>query len=351
MKPPLLNLPDGYRPEEVAEIRDGLVQDLHGSMALMLDDWNRISESLGRAAPTKAEVELQGFESARLFWVPPEETTAIVEGAQDLPDNLVLTEDAFPSVSGFVVFGADWYGIDALTGLRAKFPIRAMRWGPVNLTWEGHADAAIAISSYTTSSSMNRILATMEPDEIRQVIVNMGLTPSDDMVADIIAGEVAYMREYKPGQRGPWTPLGRSDWTMGESWREHPFGKDHSSYTSIIEDRQIMSALWALMESCPPHEIAPSRAERRRAERRGGNAAPVRVVTWRGPRGERVASTDTVEGRHMTKRFIVKTHWRHQAYGPGRTLRKWILVPKHWRGPEDGEIADPHDIIHKVVQR
>jgi hypothetical protein len=44
---------------------------------------------------------------------------------------------------------------------------------------------------------------------------------------------------------------------------------------------------------------------------------------------------DTPAGREYSCQWIVKPHWRQQAYGPGRSLRKAILIAEHIRGPQD----------------
>lgn len=36
--------------------------------------------------------------------------------------------------------------------------------------------------------------------------------------------------------------------------------------------------------------------------------------------------------------FLVRGHWRQQAHGPGRTLRKPIWIEPFWKGPEDSRI-------------
>lgn len=53
---------------------------------------------------------------------------------------------------------------------------------------------------------------------------------------------------------------------------------------------------------------------------------------------EAVAGADD-EVKKLTKRFIVRGHFRRQAHGPGRTERKTIFVRSFWKGPPWGEIA------------
>ena len=38
----------------------------------------------------------------------------------------------------------------------------------------------------------------------------------------------------------------------------------------------------------------------------------------------------------IKRRFVVRGHYRNQAHGPGRRVRKNIWIEPHWRGPEDG---------------
>ncbi|MFD7867364.1 hypothetical protein [Streptomyces sp. NPDC059783] len=43
---------------------------------------------------------------------------------------------------------------------------------------------------------------------------------------------------------------------------------------------------------------------------------------------------DETAGRHYKHRWIVSGHWRNQAYGRGRSLRRQTWVPAHVKGPE-----------------
>jgi hypothetical protein len=59
----------------------------------------------------------------------------------------------------------------------------------------------------------------------------------------------------------------------------------------------------------------------------------------------RQAVTDYVRGGGSSPsiQIMVRGHWKHQAHGPGLSLRKRIHVEPYWRGPEDGPIAlRPH---------
>lgn len=45
-------------------------------------------------------------------------------------------------------------------------------------------------------------------------------------------------------------------------------------------------------------------------------------------------------GRTYTHRWIVRGHWRQQAHGPGRTLRRPTWVPSHIKGPADAPLLE-----------
>lgn len=46
-------------------------------------------------------------------------------------------------------------------------------------------------------------------------------------------------------------------------------------------------------------------------------------------------SEEARQARRILKRFLVRAHWRWQAHGPARALRKHILIAPFWKGPRD----------------
>jgi hypothetical protein len=131
-------------------------------------------------------------------------------------------------------------------------------------------------------------------------------------------------------------PLGRSDWPYG--WRTDRRAAEVTQlqHQSIVEDRRLLAALWQL--SCQPNmtgttQVHADRAARRRLERRGHEPQPVRLVNLVTRRSR--ATPLSSGARQYTCRWPVKAHWRQQAYGPGRTLRKAILIAQQVRGPAD----------------
>jgi hypothetical protein len=50
---------------------------------------------------------------------------------------------------------------------------------------------------------------------------------------------------------------------------------------------------------------------------------------------------DFIEGKAKSGpkvQYLVRGHWKHQPYGPGRSLRKLIQIEPYWKGPEDAPI-------------
>lgn len=55
------------------------------------------------------------------------------------------------------------------------------------------------------------------------------------------------------------------------------------------------------------------------------------------------AYIDGTSSKSPTVRSLIRGHWKAQAHGPGRALRKRIHVEPYWRGPEEGPVAvRPH---------
>ncbi len=43
-------------------------------------------------------------------------------------------------------------------------------------------------------------------------------------------------------------------------------------------------------------------------------------------------------GGSPTVQFLVRGHWRQQAHGPARSLRKTLWIQPFWKGPEESRV-------------
>ncbi|MEH1130378.1 hypothetical protein [Micromonospora sp. CPCC 206061] len=101
----------------------------------------------------------------------------------------------------------------------------------------------------------------------------------------------------------------------------------------------ILLATWLLIAQ-KAGETAPAEIDktiRKRYARAKRPLPDVRIVRIRARtrREDTASSTATGTGRTYTSRIWVTGHWRNQAYGPGRTLRRPVYIHPFLRGSED----------------
>ncbi len=87
-------------------------------------------------------------------------------------------------------------------------------------------------------------------------------------------------------------------------------------------------------------EVVASGKEQRKAKRAGTRVPSVRMVDLR--RHERAAAKPETEAEarswQVSVRFMVRGHWKRQAYGPQRSLRKTIYVAPFLKGPDNAPL-------------
>lgn len=80
-----------------------------------------------------------------------------------------------------------------------------------------------------------------------------------------------------------------------------------------------------------------SNSQKRTARKSGADLNAVKVVQLR-PRVSTGRRSKSGGGRQYTHRWEVEGHWRNQAYGPGRTLRRSVWIAPYVKGPKDKPI-------------
>jgi|SRR5262245_50361965 len=262
--------------------------------------------------------------AAQMIHVTPEMTDFIVAAAEAVPDDLRLSLEDAPSPSGLVVFAKPVIGTDA----GPEFPggevrVDAVMWGeallpPRDVKWYDERSKDLRVPSATIG--MFRMLAPEHTD-------TLALRMEMDTVV--------------------WLPLGRTDWPWGDRLDEQPAehlpNANPTQWASMMEDRRLLAALWAVINQkrlIDTWDVWPTPHARKRLEKmgQGGRDERVRIVHLRRSeyRGvERVEGT----GRHVSVRFPVRPFYRRQPYGPNRSLRRIVLIPAHWRGPDGAPIV------------
>ena len=143
------------------------------------------------------------------------------------------------------------------------------------------------------------------------------------------------------GSGWQWMSAGRHSWVIGthvDDFDRIKVRKTNEAEGFIAESavmRRRIACLWALaktprlIEGTKIHETRP--AQRRAA--RAGIKTPVVLYDVR-PTDRSGASTGE-RPTDWTHRWIVEGHWRQQAHGPDRSLRRPTWIAPHIKGPDD----------------
>jgi hypothetical protein len=267
--------------------------------------FTRLVELVGSIG-TESYTDYDKLQGAELYWVSADTCATVWSAYDSYPNDTVLDETFPPAECGFAVFAEPFIGHDAKT----EQPIRvdAICWGPVHLR-SRNSDAhgrGVSITSYRWMP------------EVASLVV-----------------------------------LGRADWLYGVAIVDQCFADDpipEAGLASVIEDRKVFSTLCSLVQNprVVENERSPlPRAARRRSERAGIDPDRVRVHTLR-IRGEGDEVAPTGETRTYRHRWVVRPHWRQQAHGPGRSLRRPVLIPPHVRGPKGAPLLNPKNKVTRL---
>lgn len=215
--------------------------------------------------------------TARLYWVDDEFTVLTRNAAQVLP-RLGFVPGDLPAAHGFLAWAQ---------------PVDARR-RCVAASWSSHGDA-VQIVGYRS--------------------IGDGLAP---VPLQQLRGEVGWLIPVfavtlRPGQ---------------------PVTATHPAAALVTTWRLIRQRL---AESTPARVDTSIRRAYQRARRPEPEVALVRI---RGTRSTSALAQHAATGAGSERdfRWWVTPHWRHQPYGPGRSLRDWIVVRPHLRGPQNKPI-------------
>jgi hypothetical protein len=239
-----------------------------------------------------ATVLAEAVQRSTLYYVESDLCDLITHAWPSIPAT-TLTPELVPDESGFVMFAREMHGLDA------DHPEYVLRFHALLWTW---VDLTV-----TRERAISIIMFAL---------------------ADTI-----------------WSPLGRTDWPIYHDTDEAFLNDDMTDLNreqriaSQTEDRRLLATLWQLASQQRVVDerlaVVMNKGARRRFQREHGRPpAPVRVIDVRRPPRQR---SDDPEHRHVewTRRWIVEGHWRQQAYGEGRALRRPTWIAPFVKGPAD----------------
>lgn len=276
--------------------------------------------------------------TAKLWWVTKETCDLLAASAPTIPDDVTFDWNDAPIPSGFAVFEQDLLGTDAEIA-NAAVRVSALMWGPVALPPLGAE--WIGPNLYTDINEPGRV--GLGIGMWTRASLDDGLD-GDAMSrhANTLAALTEEMPNLSHGEPHTmhghvFTYVGRTDWLNGRPINELTPGAPlhlgpDAAAQSMTEDRKLITALWAITRTpivSLVREHVP-RAAARRAARKGLDT-DVRVLTLHGPRLDQ-HSEATGSTRNWKHQWVVSPHWRWQPYGPGRALRRLILIPAYRKG-------------------
>lgn len=278
------------------------------------------------AAALLLDEEHERLRTADLYYLTPEMTELARVAGEDLPDWHLAPED-MPSRCGFVMFaGAIGAYVSEDSGQPMRSHIVACTWGPS----PSFADAVIRQGRQggvwlTFWAAVNR------QRFLRRLIDEAGHNPADAQRILLTRGELSWDNE-------SWMTYGDNDAPTFAGGPTNGTGRwDRSTGVWV----QTLRAAWLLMTQPGVTDVDHQRLTRqqqRRAAREGYTTSDVRVVRLRAHPAAHQAN-DSDGGREYTVRWTVRGHWRRQAHGPQRSLRRPVWIAPHIKGPADAPLA------------
>jgi hypothetical protein len=262
----------------------------------------------GADDPAKATVEIctilrEGLTYCDLWWTSRDITDLVSHAWQTIP-SVTLTEDLPPEPDGLVLFEHTMYGQDAEAPDR-QVAFHAVQW-------------------YTSHLS----------------ILDGGMCVS--------------ITAWQQATDGLWTPLGRSDWPYG--WDvDQPIPPENHGYdnptrnASIIEDRRLLATIWLLSRQTRAVEVTDfkhDRASVRQYTRKRQAVPRIKVIDVRAPKGAPSGESRNVEWKH---RWLVRGHWRQQAFGPNRQYRRPQWIAPFSKGPSDKPLLIHDEVVKGLM--
>ncbi|BFP50048.1 hypothetical protein KCMC57_64160 (plasmid) [Kitasatospora sp. CMC57] len=272
------------RPSALPRMRDQLLQHLTDPTAPLRAD-------TGTDNQPGLDAEASRLRAAELFWVAPDMTALAVAAGDQLAAARWASADR-PSPSGLIVFDG---GIGSFDSGGVQIPVEAISWGA--------EDGALGIGLYLSRTRLAAEisqLGTLEEDAVPPLVPlrshTLPITPEPVAFADL----------------------------------------DPGIPTMVAT---TLAAAWALMQQVTLVDRRPAPADKSTARAYARRQQPLPGVTIVDLRRAYVPDYREEEGadpagRRYRHRWVVTGHWRDQAHGPDRALRRRQWIPAYVKGPD-----------------
>jgi hypothetical protein len=285
------------------------------------------------AARILLNTERERLADAELWWVSPEMTRVATVAARTLPENLTIEEMHQPSRHGFVVFGepVGTYLGDGLGDRRVN--IAAMSWGPAPASSLRCDGPATWVTFYSRGDAEY-------VGEASRVVLGRRPRPAELDWARRAAPEWMWDNEMILAHQETIGAVNASHQVLAEGKRDTQ---------SLLIWVKILYASWLLMTQPGVTAVEQLRANRQqqRRDQRLGTRTPsdVRIVHVHGQHRDTPTRPGEQGSREYTVRWLVSGHWRDQAYGPQRSLRRPMWINPHVKGPA-GKPLKTASVVH-----
>lgn len=286
---------------------------------------------------TDADVERRTLQRASLYYVEAPMVALLASCAPSCPPDVRPVDLVSAADEGLAVLAEPIAGTAADTG--SPVETWAFTWSRTSLRASTLPGDAELIARYGPRVPCLSV-ATYRLVDFDRGLQGGELNTAALMIAGLNAEEIAPNGEPVAIHGTLWTPMGRSDWPIGDTLdADVPWSLDPAMSASIREDRGLIAAMFTLLaEEHVASQVTTSapRASIRRLTRAGvtaPDAGKVVVVNLRRPK---VARPEHPEGDHAprarTHSWLVREHLRWQPCGPRRAERRLTVVRAHTRG-------------------
>lgn len=309
------------RPTRLPKVRDNLVAGLRADTAPDKDPDPVFSYRWD--AP---EWQHRAVHAAELYWVA-KPMSALVESAMTTLPAHDRHRALWPSGCGFLVYEAAFPAAGADDTYRTHFgseaPVRAIAWGPaadgINILTFGDLTAVTA----DIAEGAGRVADADTP---------LGRKFGDTTAREEIRAQVDALAQRRLLARynSPLVPIGAGT---------HSFTAPAEDTAAAALATRLLTT-WLLMSQPLLSDRTHLPADRDVARAYKRQKRPVPDVTLVDLRHVKKPTDPDAEPtiRTYSSRWVVRGHWRNQAYGPAHSLRRPVFIPSYVKGPDEAPL-------------